>query len=68
MSAHEISRSAHDRHNIEALMAQQAVDAGIADLDGAERAVEVVINPEFTSEQGHALWLNLSFDLTSSPS
>jgi membrane fusion protein, multidrug efflux system len=41
VSAHEISRSEYDRHNTEALMAQQAVDAGIADLDGAERAVEV---------------------------
>jgi multidrug resistance efflux pump len=35
VSAHEISRSEYDRHNTEALMAQQAVDAGIADLDGA---------------------------------
>jgi membrane fusion protein (multidrug efflux system) len=41
VSAHEISRSEYDRHNTEALTAQQAVDAGIADLDGAERAVEV---------------------------
>jgi membrane fusion protein (multidrug efflux system) len=41
VSAHEISRSEYDRHNTEALIAQQAVDAGIADLDGAERAVEV---------------------------